>query len=76
MSESPPVTTAHWAGGCHTRYPSTQFSVKRGVLNLYRKERARAYTTAVDGLSSIFRVLDVCNCSHRPWVLNACEPTG
>jgi hypothetical protein len=31
----PPVTTAHWAGGCHTRLPSTQFSAKRGVLNLY-----------------------------------------
>lgn len=59
VSESPPVTTAHWAGGCHTRLPSTQFSVKRGVLNLYRMERARACITAMGDTSSIFRVLDV-----------------
>ena len=59
VSESPPVTTAHWAGGCHTRLPSTQFSAKRGVLNLYRMERARACITAMGDTSSIFRVLDV-----------------
>lgn len=36
-------------------YPSTQSAVfgKKGVLNLYRIERARVNTTAVDGLSSL-----------------------
>ncbi len=36
-------------------YPAPQSAVfrKKGVLNLYRKERARVNTTAVDGLSSL-----------------------
>jgi len=53
LSESPPPTTAHWEGVLP--YPAPQSAVfrKKGVLNLYRIERARVNTIAVDGLSSL-----------------------